>query len=399
VTWWRKRLANPAAGRPFEASLGRREEQATRGTIDEAGAIATFEGLVRNHNDGRSVLFLEYESYDALALKEGNAIVKQAFHRFDLIDAICVHRVGRLKVGEAAVWVGTAAAHRREAFEACQFIIDQVKHRVPIWKKEFYSDGETTWVRRTWRSRMEALIPLFFLVALLYSMGGFGGGSSYLALLVLFAVPLPVIPIVALLCNIIVVSNGSFQFVRAGHFSWKLLVPFAVTSIPFAYLGGRIHVSKTLFLVLLSLSLLCAGLNMLFVRRSEGDSEPCAPAAWKWGLPWGALLGGVSGLVGIGGGIFLSPLLHMFRWGNSKQIAATASLFILLNSVAGLAGQLSKPVDPALILEYLWLPAAALAGGMLGSFLATRRISHLAVQRVTAVLVLYAAVRVGVSAL
>ncbi len=244
----------------------------------------------------------------------------------------------------------------------------------------------------------EWLIALFFLVALVYSMAGFGGGSSYLALLVLFAVPMAVVAPVALVCNLAVVSVGSWRFIRDGHLSWRLLLPFLATSVPFAYLGGRIQMDKNVFLLLLSGSLFCAGINMLFVRRPQ-ESEGVDPRrAWKWGLPAGAMLGGISGLVGIGGGIFLSPLLHTLRWGNSKQIAASASMFIFLNSLAGLVGQLSKPVDPALFQSYLGLPAAALIGGLAGSFWSSRRFSCAMVQRVAAILVLYASVRVGLSA-
>jgi molybdopterin synthase catalytic subunit len=124
LAWWRKRMVNSSAG-----------------------ALVTFEGLVRNHNEGRPVLFLEYESFDALALREGSIVVKEALSRFGVLDARCIHRIGRLKVCEMAVWVGVTAVHRREAFEACEYVIDQVKHRVPIWKKEFYSTGDSEWAR------------------------------------------------------------------------------------------------------------------------------------------------------------------------------------------------------------------------------------------------------------
>ena len=245
----------------------------------------------------------------------------------------------------------------------------------------------------------EWLVILFFLVALIYSMAGFGGGSSYLALLVLFAVPMALVPPLALICNIAVVTVGGWRFIRDGHFQWKRLLPFLVTSIPFAFLGGRIVVDKQIFLLLLSGSLLCAGLNMLLAGRAEDSiQEIDSERLWKWGLPAGALLGGVSGLVGIGGGIFLSPLLHTLRWENSKQIAASASVFIFVNSLSGLMGQLSKPMDPALLNGYLALPVAALAGGLLGSFWSSKKFSYVVVQRVTAVLVLYASIRVGLSA-
>lgn len=113
---------------------------------DAAGACVTFEGIVRNHNDGRSVLRLEYEAYPALANREGADILNEALARFDILGAACVHRTGALEIGGMAVWVGVVSAHRGEAFDACRYIIDTVKHRVPIWKREFYADGSVEWV-------------------------------------------------------------------------------------------------------------------------------------------------------------------------------------------------------------------------------------------------------------
>ena len=119
----------------------------SRSLGDEAcGALVTFEGRVRNHNDGRTVERLEYEGYEALAAKEGERIVAEALARFDITHARCVHRLGALELGDLAVWVGVSAHHRGEAFEACRYIIDEVKERVPIWKKEFYSGGDSGWV-------------------------------------------------------------------------------------------------------------------------------------------------------------------------------------------------------------------------------------------------------------
>ena len=110
------------------------------------GACVTFEGLIRNHNEGRKVLRLEYEAYGALANKEGEAIVREALKRFRIEEASCVHRTGLLEIGEMAVWVGVSSAHRGEAFKACSYIIDTVKQRVPIWKREHYADGTDEWV-------------------------------------------------------------------------------------------------------------------------------------------------------------------------------------------------------------------------------------------------------------
>ena len=111
-----------------------------------AGACATFEGRVRNHNDGRTVLRLGYQAYAPLALAEGERILAEAKAKFAILDAICAHRVGTLEIGELAVWVGVAAAHRDAAFAACRYIIDEVKKRVPIWKNEHYADGESGWL-------------------------------------------------------------------------------------------------------------------------------------------------------------------------------------------------------------------------------------------------------------
>ena len=113
---------------------------------DRVGGYASFEGWVRNHNDGRSVNGLRYEAYAALAEHEGNRIIDQAMATFDIVDALCVHRVGDLAIGELAVWVGVSAAHRDAAFEACRFIIDEVKASVPIWKHERYAEGDAGWL-------------------------------------------------------------------------------------------------------------------------------------------------------------------------------------------------------------------------------------------------------------
>ncbi len=111
-----------------------------------AGAFASFEGWVRNHHDGRAVDGLYYEAYPALAEREGNAVLAEARSRFAIVDACCVHRHGELAIGELAVWVGVSAAHRDAAFDACRYIIDEVKARVPIWKRERYADGEAGWL-------------------------------------------------------------------------------------------------------------------------------------------------------------------------------------------------------------------------------------------------------------
>ena len=112
-----------------------------------AGAVVTFEGLVRNVNEGRPVVALEYSAYPELALKEGEKILEEARQRFPLEAVKAVHRVGRLEIGDLAVWIAVASGHRGEAFEACRWIIDEIKERVPLWKKEIYADGDSGWLR------------------------------------------------------------------------------------------------------------------------------------------------------------------------------------------------------------------------------------------------------------
>jgi molybdopterin synthase catalytic subunit len=133
---------------PFSITRAAIETAALRDRLENrgSGAMVCFEGWVRDHSEGRSVLHLDYEVYEALALKEGDRIVEEARQRFDIHEAACVHRVGHLEIGECAVWVGVSSAHRAAAFDACRYIIDEVKARVPIWKKEVFADGESGWV-------------------------------------------------------------------------------------------------------------------------------------------------------------------------------------------------------------------------------------------------------------
>lgn len=232
------------------------------------------------------------------------------------------------------------------------------------------------------------LIPLFFLTALIYSMAGLGGGSTYLALLALFAFPYEQIPQTALLCNLIVVAGGCWQF--SGHFSLKRVLPFVLTSLPAAYWGGTISVDKTVFTLILGLSLCVAALRMAISdHRYEGRAVLPWKRAWLVGLPVGALFGLLSGLVGIGGGIYLSPTLLLLGWADSRQAAAAASFFILVNSLAGLAGHWAQ--TPFSLEQGLLLPLllAVLIGGQIGSRLGSRKIPRLALQRITAFLILF----------
>ncbi len=243
------------------------------------------------------------------------------------------------------------------------------------------------------------LLPLFFMVAIVYSMVGFGGGSSYIALLVIFDFPYQIIPPLALICNIIVVTGGSYIFIKAGHFCWRLLLPFIITSIPAAYLAGTVPLDKHIFLLILSLTLLCAGIRMLLTNDTTSVSHKDLDhkKVWAVGLPLGAGIGALSGFVGIGGGIFLSPILHNLNWGKPKQISALASVFILVNSIFGLIGQLQKHSQFEFLQDYFWLPLAVLIGGQIGSQLGANKISPIVIRKLTAVVVLVVALRILVS--
>lgn len=242
------------------------------------------------------------------------------------------------------------------------------------------------------------LVFLFFITALIYSSVGFGGGSTYLALLVLFHYPFEVIPKIALLCNVIVVLGGWHQFAKGGHFKIKKIGPFVLASIPFAYLGGSIAVGKTLFLILLGLSLAAAGLRLLFAEPYPEGAKHMAPSTFYTGFSWmllsGAGLGFISGLVGIGGGIFLAPLLYFLRWGNAKEIAAASSFFILVNSISGLLGQFNKQGEWAGFMVLLPFVLAVFFGGQIGSRIGAKKLSFVALQRVTASLILYVSFRI-----
>jgi len=239
------------------------------------------------------------------------------------------------------------------------------------------------------------LVFLFFATAALYASVGFGGGSTYNALLVLSGADYRILPAIALTCNIIVVAGGTITFARAGEMRWRRLAPFLITSIPAAWAGGRIPVSETLFIGALGFSLLAAGLHLALDRKRDADagSKP-VPAALAWVA--GAAIGFLSGLAGIGGGIFLAPVLYFIHWGRPKEIAAACSVFILVNSLSGLTGQVMKLGDfetLSLIGNYWMLFPAVFFGGQIGSRLANLGLSSLAIKQLTAVLILYVSAR------
>lgn len=240
------------------------------------------------------------------------------------------------------------------------------------------------------------LAALFLLVASVYASVGFAGGSSYLALLVLFGMPVEQIAPIALLCNTVVALTGSWGYFRAGHLKRSLVLPFLVTSLPAAYLGGRWRVDSPTLRLGTALCLGLAALTMLInVRRDDGVDADALPARalWTAGPGTGTALGFVAGLIGIGGGIFLSPLLHLLRWGRARQIAAVASFFILCNSVSGLVGQAARWHGLPFAPRYALLFVAVLVGGFVGSRFGILSLSALWMRRITGAVVLAAAIR------
>ena len=241
---------------------------------------------------------------------------------------------------------------------------------------------------------MNWLPPAFFATALLYASAGFGGGSTYNALLSLAQFDYRLLPIVSLACNIVVVTGSTVRFTRSGTLPWRRAIVLALIAAPLAFLGGLTPIKQATFLLLLGLSLVAAGLALLVPRAADTQAAP-APSA-RYAVLAVAPLGYLAGLVGIGGGIFLAPLLHLTRWAGARQIAATTSLFILVNSIAGLIGQLTKHgIDRfgEALSGALPLLIAVVLGGQIGSLLVLRWLPERLIRWLTAALTIWAGSR------
>jgi uncharacterized membrane protein YfcA len=241
------------------------------------------------------------------------------------------------------------------------------------------------------------LAGLFFLVAVAYSSVGFGGGSTYNALLVLSGMDYRLIPAIALSCNILVVSGGLYHYSRAGVLTIGQLLPFIVLSVPMAWLGGSLAVSEQVFISLLGFSLLLAAVQMLVKpRATSGGHNPNTVRYWLVAAPVGGFIGLLAGVTGIGGGIFLAPVIYLLHLAPARTVAGITSGFILVNSIAGLVGQTMKSGDysplPGLIQAWP-LFIAVFIGGQIGSRLSVYKLPETWVKRLTAVLMLYVAVR------
>ena len=238
------------------------------------------------------------------------------------------------------------------------------------------------------------LIILFFATSVIYSSVGFGGGSTYLALLLLWGIPYTIFPVIALSCNIIVVTGNCINYSRAGNLNLKFLAPYLVGSIPMAFIGGALSIEKELFEILLFVILLLAGLFLLTNFKTYNDNEENFR---KIPLPLSILIGGVlgfvSGVVGIGGGIFLSPILFLLRAAKTKVIITAASVFILINSLSGIVGQLTKNQILEQLVNYWPLLIAVLIGGQIGNFLNIKILPTKILALTTSALVLFVALR------
>jgi len=244
---------------------------------------------------------------------------------------------------------------------------------------------------------MAILTIFFFITAILYASIGFGGGSTYLALMLIWDIPFYIFPIIALICNIIVVTGNSINFLRTKNTNLSLLTPYLIGSVPFAFFGASISINKSLFEILLFFVLIIAGIFLLLENKSfDKDKIEIRQIPKIFSILIGSIIGFISGLVGIGGGIFLSPILFLMRAGYPKHITSTASLFILINSILGVAGQLTKDIVFNEFLDYWPLFIAVLIGGQIGSFLNIKFLSNKVLALMTSFLVIFVAVRMGI---
>jgi hypothetical protein len=237
---------------------------------------------------------------------------------------------------------------------------------------------------------------LFLLTATLYSSVGFGGGSTYLALLLIWDVPYLIFPVIALFCNIIVVSGNCINYIKAGNINLKILTPYLISSVPLAFIGGSISIDKNFFEILLFIILALAGIMLLLKFKSfDKKIETYNKTPKIVAILIGGTIGFISGVVGIGGGIFLSPILLLVRVDSAKNITTAASLFILINSISGLTGQFTKASVINEVYSYWPLFLFVLLGGLLGNYLNLKIFPTRILALVTSALVIFVAIRMG----
>ncbi|CAM1353334.1 sulfite exporter TauE/SafE family protein [Tenacibaculum insulae] len=238
------------------------------------------------------------------------------------------------------------------------------------------------------------IIFLFLIIAILYSSVGFGGGSSYLAVLAITGIAYTQIRSTSLVCNIIVVFSNVLLFQKQNTFHWKKILPLVFFSVPLAFLGGYLKISQTIFFILLGITLLIAAITMWLAKNTPVNKNKMNNASTTKNISYGGGIGFISGMVGIGGGIFLAPFLHLTNWDTPKKIAATSSFFILVNSIAGLSGQYLNPdflIDWKLTSILLF---TVFIGGQFGSRMSNKFFSPIQLKKATAVLIAFVSIRI-----
>ena len=239
------------------------------------------------------------------------------------------------------------------------------------------------------------LIIAFFLVSVLYSSVGFGGGSSYLAILAITSIAFTQIRSTALLCNIMVVFGNIISYQKEKLIDWKKVIPLTFFSIPLAFLGGYLKISQTFFFILLGVTLLFGSITMWLSKKTSIPHNTLkTDLNLTQNLSYGGFIGFISGMVGIGGGIFLAPLLHLTNWSTSRKIATAASFFILVNSISGLLGQYANPdfiIDWQLTTIFL---ITVFIGGQIGSSISNTLFTPTQLKKATAILVAFVGLRI-----
>jgi uncharacterized membrane protein YfcA len=239
-----------------------------------------------------------------------------------------------------------------------------------------------------------AIAAAMAVIAVIYSMVGLGGGSGYLMVMGIAGLAPEVMKPTALILNLIVAGTGFVRFSRVGGFRWGALWPFVITSLPFAFIGGAINLDPAIYRRLVAVVLLFAAWRLAFKLPTRTGADPVKTVPLRTALIWGAAIGIVSGLVGIGGGILLGPLLLLFGWATARQTAGVTAAFILINSVSGLTGFVARnqgiPVEPGAVLAF---GAAVFVGGMIGTGIGTRRLGQVGLRRVLAAILVFAGLK------
>jgi hypothetical protein len=235
------------------------------------------------------------------------------------------------------------------------------------------------------------IIIFFLIIAIINGSVGFGGGTSYMAILTLYALPHEEMKLTALLCNIIVVTGGVLIFIKNKQMNWRKTIPFVVLSIPAAFLGARLRIGQDIFNITLGLCLVSAAL-LMWIKTLQLPEDQVRH--YRYSVATSTAIGGgigfLSGMVGIGGGVFLSPVLNLMKWDTARKMAATASFFILVNSVAGIAGQLTLLPATINIPRIVILAVTVFVGGQLGARMGAMKLDQLKIRRITALVVFIA---------